>query len=31
MVEVYSIDELLDWQRIAAVEIPQEPVELDVP
>lgn len=31
MVEVYSIDELLDWQRIAAVEIPQEPVELDIP
>ena len=28
MVEVYRIDELLEWSLIAAVEIPQEAVEL---
>jgi hypothetical protein len=30
MVEVYTIDELFDWKRIAVAEIPQEPVELDI-
>lgn len=30
LVEVFRIDELLEWQRIAAAEIIREPVELGI-